>query len=508
MFVFNMQFLWKYIDEIAGKGIEAPIIAELLFYQALAMMPQAMVFGVLVGSVMTMGNMAEHHELTSMKSAGMSIFRVMRPLIFFCFFLSGISFLFSNTIIPFTALKFKSILYDIRRKKPALSFDKGQFNDDFKDVALFVGDKSEDGTTLYDLKIYDHRTPNGYQGQTNASTGKLFFMTDTTQDKIQVRTDSGKLIPKDTAITRRYLVVKLENGVQYQETEPKDSKHPLAYPEIKMHFEEYTTMFDLTQFDFNETNEDLFKGHYSLLTTKQLLHAVDSLEIQRNYRLRRYQLGTDGMFHFRRTGAIVGDTSPVNKNRPLRCYYPDLKDRKAYNIVLDASITNFDSLIPAKQRVQIHQRAQSFAQNMQGQSASFGNYIKGSYRIHANYENEVHQKLSFAFACLLFLFIGGPLGAIIRKGGFGWPIMVSIIFFILFFMLYTSGQRLAKKGEIICWIGSWLPNLSLAPIGLLFTYTAFKDARLANLSQFKFLLDKLLQLFNRKKNADKADGES
>ena len=153
MFIFNMQFLWKYIDDIIGKGLDLSIILELLFYQSLAMIPRAMVFGVLIASVMTMGNLAEKYELVTMKSVGISLMRVLRPLIFLCLLIAGISFIFSDTFIPITATKFKTVLHDIRSQKPALSFKEGQYNDDFKEISIYVGKKNKNGRELEQIKI-------------------------------------------------------------------------------------------------------------------------------------------------------------------------------------------------------------------------------------------------------------------------------------------------------------------------------------------------------------------
>lgn len=502
MFIFNMQFLWKYIDDIIGKGVDVSIILELLFYQSLAMIPRAMVFGVLIASVMTMGNLAEHYELATMKSAGLSLFRVMLPLMFFGVLLSGISFLFSDRLIPITALKFKSTLHDIRNQKPALSFKEGQFNDDFQKVSIFVEKKAGNGKVLQGVKIYDHTTTTGYKGQTNAEQGKLFYTKDTTETTIQIsmrESDSDTTVLKDTSVRRSYLVVKLENGTRYEELDP-ESEHPKAYPHIEMNFDSYTTLFDMSEFEFNQTDKDLFKGHYSLLTTRQLLKAIDSLYKRRQERFELLKKNADGMFQFRREGLTLQerDTLPVGSARYLKHYYPPAV-KKMPELVLDPEMEHFYTIIPPSKKEYIYQRAVGFCQNIKGQASGLKTYLKTNRRMHAEHENEVHQKLSFALACLLFLFIGAPMGAIIRKGGFGWPILVALSFFMTFFVFYLVGERLSKSASITVWIGSWLPNLVLAPFGLLFTYMALYDARIISLDKIKRLLAAIRALFSKEK---------
>lgn len=485
MFIFNMQFLWKYIDDIIGKGLELQIILELLFYQSLAMIPRAMVFGLLIASVMTMGNFAEKYELVSMKSAGMSIFRIMRPLIALAAFLAIVSYYFSNNLIPYTALKFKSTLYDIRKQKPALSFQSGQFNDDFKDVAIFVDSKDKSGKTLNKLKIYDHTVAGGYKGQTNAKSGTLFFFKDTITESIK-KSVADTTIVMDSVINKSYLVVKLKEGTRYEELIPENDR-PLAYPHIEMKFETYTTAFDMSEFEFSETNENLFKGHSSLMTSSQLLRAVDSLKEKRFDRYKVFQKNADAMFYFRREGKLYSDTIELKELEYYKSYAPVIKDH-SYNIEVDTTLKKFSDLMNRAKKDYLYQRAAGFCQNIKGQSASLVEYRKTNKRIHCEHENELHQKLSFAIALILFLFIGAPMGAIIRKGGFGWPILVAFIFFMVFFVLFMIGDNLAKKGEITTWIGSWLPNLILFPFGFFLTYKSLNDSRIVSGDRWRSFL--------------------
>ncbi len=493
MFIFNMQFLWKYIDDIIGKGLDVGIIMELLFYQSLAMIPRAMVFGVLIAAVMTLGNLAEHYELVTLKSAGVSLFRVMRPLLFVCSFLAATSLFFSDQLIPFTALKFKTILNDVRQKKPALSFEEGQYNNDFQQVSIFVGKKGKQGKYLHQVKIYEHNNPAGYKGHTAAKRAALFFTQDTVSKTIKISQPDGKpTLEKDTIISRNFLVIKLENGTRYDELAVKPDR-PKAYPHMQMNFETYTTMFDLSEFDFNQTNEDLFKNHHSLLSIKQLLRAIDSLY---NLRLGRYAMlkrNADAMFQFRREGVNPSDTAAIPSHKYAKHYVPSLAALHSPKVVLDTTLKHFGDRIPDDKAEYLYQRAAGYCRNIAGQANGVQQYMRTSEKIHVKYENEIYQKLSFAFACLLFLFIGAPMGAIIRKGGFGYPILVAFIFFMIFFVLYLAGERLAKNLALECWLGAWLPNIALFPFGFILTYKAINDTRIFDFNKIKVVAQKVFK---------------
>jgi len=491
MFVFNMQFLWKYIDDIIGKGLDLTIILELLLYQSLAMIPRAMVFGVLIASVMTLGNLAEHYELVSMKSAGVSLFRVMMPLLMVSMLLASVSLVFSDQLIPITALKFKSVLTDIRTQKPALSFDEGQFNNDFKDVSLFVGKKMKGGKRLQHVRIYDHTTPSGYKGQTNAQEAGLYYTRDTFHKKIKRPQKEGeKPTVKDTVVHKSFLVVELKNGSRYEELQANPDR-PKAYPHMQMNFETYTKLFDMSEFEFKKTDENLFRGHYSFLSIRQLLRAIDSLYRVRKERHAMMIRNADAMFQFRREGISYHDTVDLHPHQYFKQYGIAPVVAGTPHIKVDTIPNSFPDLIPRKKVNHIYQRAAGYCQNIKGQTKGLQQYNKVSRRNHANHENEIHQKFSFALACLLFLFIGAPMGAIIRKGGFGWPILVAFLFFMAFFVFYLAGERLAKNLAMPCWLGAWLPNVVLLPFGFYLTYTALNDRRVINTDIFIQAYEKL-----------------
>lgn len=473
VFIFNMQFLWKYIDDIVGKGLELRVIAELLFYQALAMVPRSLAFGVVIASVMTLGNLAEHYELASMKSAGISLLRVMQPLIIVTTGLAVASFIFSNNIIPVTALQFKTRLYDIRRAKPALDLEPGQFNNDFKNMVIYIGAKDKQSRKLENVRIYDHNQRNpGGGNQTNAKKGELYFSDD-----------------------KRYLVIKLDDGRRFEQVNPGFKTTSNYYPYMRMRFDEFQTLFDMAEFNFSETDKNLFKNHYSLLTLQQLWNSMDSLLIRREQRVDDIQKNTSNFYYYQRTGvAEVTDSS----TRPLRQYSPF---EEAPEVELLEVPKNYQDVLPIGDLVSIYKRAQSFARNVKTQASNVERSLPHYTEELAAHENEVHIKFVFAIACLVFLFIGAPMGAIIRKGGFGWPIFISFFFFMAFFVLHLAGERLAKNLIWPCWMGSWMPVWALLPIAVFLSYRAMNDSSSFNFSAIRGFF---VRIFQPKKWKDKS----
>jgi lipopolysaccharide export system permease protein len=484
VFVFNMQFLWRYIDEIVGKGLELSIILELLFYQALAMVPIAMIFGTALASVMTLGQLAEHYELTTMKSSGVSLFRVMRSLIFFCVLVAIGSFAISNYAIPVASLKFKSRLFDIRKKKPALTLQAGAFNNDFKDYNIYIHKKDSNNRTLHGVRVYDHSRQMGNISQTNAEKGELYFSED-----------------------KRYLIIKLINGERQEERAPQPN-HPYAFPYWRISFKQYVSMFDMAQFETKRTDEDAFSNHATLLSMGQLLNAIDSLQQRNKTKLLELRRNSQAFFQATRSAPIQQDSngrittvaydshmdttrsfSPANTQK-----YPLLAVKDSF-FRLEGDSSRFYHAL---------QRAIGFSRHISTQAQNMVKQLENQESHHAEYEHEIHKKIMFAFACLVFLFIGAPVGAIIRKGGFGLPVLIVFIAFMAFFVLDLAGGRLVKQLFVPCWLGSWVPMLLLAPIGLLLTYQAAQDTQITFFNRArKWVANSLSAFSSRFKRAKK-----
>lgn len=430
MFVFFMMFIFKYIDDFVGKGLGAGVLSKLFFYFSLTTIPMALPLAILLSSLMTFGNLGEHFELSALKSSGLSLQRIMFPLIITIVLLSISAFYFSNYILPKTNLKAGSLLYDVRESKPALLFKEGVFNNRIDGYSIRVGKKEKDGRTLKDILIYDHRAMQGNTVVLSAQSGKM----EETADKM-------------------FLVLTLKNGVSYKEMadNPKDARtHPL----IRDKFEERTIRFDLSEFKMSRTNEDLFKNNYQMLNLAQLKHTVDSLDTKIENRKRDFGTQLRKSYYTRST--------PVVEN-------PDPN--------ADVSVNYFDGY-SKEDKLNILETASNIARSAKAYAESVSNDYYADYYSMLKYNIEWHRKFTLSIACIVLFFIGAPLGAIIRKGGLGMPVVISVVFFITFHVLSISGEKLAKEGSMPTWEGMWMATFVLLPIGVFLTYKATADSTL------------------------------
>ena len=263
LFILLLQFLWKYLDDLVGKGLEWHIIARLMFYASSTFVPLALPLAILLSSLMTFGNLGEHYELVAIKAAGISLRKAMRPLVFLSVFLTILAFLFANYVLPLANLKFGSLLYDVRQKKLAFNLNEGMFNNSLDNFVIYIGKKDKDNKTIYDVNIYDHTAR---MGDTKGITAKKGIV---------------ELSPDQTKV-----IFTLFIGSRY--TEITDQRnYRVTRPFEILHFKRFVRTFDLTQFDLSRTNENLFKSHYSMLNIRQLNHSIDSLSKQREKRLDR-----------------------------------------------------------------------------------------------------------------------------------------------------------------------------------------------------------------------------
>lgn len=456
LFVLIMQFLWKYIDDIVGKGLDVSIILELLFYRSTALVPMALPIAVLISSVMVMGNLGERYELASIKSSGIPLLRVMRPLIVIAFCISFLSYLSSDYLIPYSNLKFKSRLYDIRKQKPTFNLAEGSFNDDFGGTIIRIGEKNEDGSELKDILIYDHSGNRGNDKQINAKKGEMYSTTD-----------------------KGYLVMRLFDGHQYEEIKPASRDKNDNYEHLHIKFKEWEKVFDMSEFDMNETNQDLFKNHQSMLNTWQLIDAIDSLERRKIKRQKDVFKSVKAYFYpLRRTDSIQQEVALAIS-----------RDTTPRELVAD-----FINTIPPEKRGQLVGSALTRARNVKNYAQNAMNDTPKIDKSITAHEIELHRKFSLAYACIMFLFIGAPMGAIVRKGGFGWPILIAIIFFVFFIMFNIMGEKSAKIMVITAFQGMWMPCMVLTPVGLFLTWKAMNDSKVLNMDTYTAFVTRI---FNR-----------
>jgi lipopolysaccharide export system permease protein len=445
-----MMFIFKYIDDFVGKGIGASILSQLFFYFSLTTIPMALPLAILLSSLMTFGNLGEHFELTAMKSAGLSLQKVMTPLIITTVLLSVSAFYFSNNILPLTNLKAGSLLYDVRESKPALMFKEGVFNNSIQGFSIRIDKKEKDGKTLRDILIYDHRAMKGNDVVLYAKSGKM----EETADKM-------------------FLVLTLKDGVSYKDISdsPKDAEtHPL----VRDRFEERVIRFDLSAFKMNRTNEDLFKSNYQMMTLAQLNTVADSLRAKNEQRRSE--------FHKHLTNSYYSKSS---------LFLSKLDSNK-----VKATIPDYFAKLPKAQQLSIIEAATNMARNAKTTAEGMSDDIISEEYSIFRCDIEWHRKFTLSVACIVLFFIGAPLGAIIRKGGLGMPVVVSVIFFIIFHILSITGEKLAKEGEMPPYMGMWMATAILLPIGIFLTAKATSDSNLFDMNAY---IDPVKKLFKNKK---------
>jgi lipopolysaccharide export system permease protein len=426
LFVLLMQFLWKYIDDLVGKGIDVIIIVKLMIYVSVTLIPLALPLSLLLASIMTFGNLAEHFEITACKSAGVSLQRLMRPLIITAIAISLSAFYFSNYVLPVANLKMNALLYDVRQQKPALLIKEGIFYNGIDGYSIRIGKKDDDGQTLKDILIYDHTE--------NRGNSKLIIA------------ESGKMVMSDD---ERFLLLNLFKGSSFEEKQNRPGR--FSRPLMRTQFDSELVRFDLNSFKLTRTNEQLFRDNYQMLNLRQLSSAADSLK-------KRIAIRQDD-FLKQLTSFIRVDSGKTDNK-----------------LISAKSNDNFIRNFPEEKRKVIVNTAIYSVRNMKEITDNVTNELKSTSRVLSKHEIEWQRKFSLSFACLILFFIGAPLGAIIRKGGLGTPVIVSIIFFITYYIISITGEKFAREGVIPAWKGMWLSTIILLPVGIILTYKATTDS--------------------------------
>jgi len=458
IFILLMQFLWQWIEDFIGKGLEISVMAKLLFYTSLTFVPMALPLAILLSSLMCFGNMGEFYELVAMKASGISVWKVMRPLLFFSIVMSIMGFFFSNNVLPYANLKMSSMLYDVTRKKMTLEIPEGVFYRGIDKYVIRVGKKGDDGKSLYEIMIYDHTDDKGNTMVTVADSG---FMAMTP--------------------SQREMIFTLYDGYNYSEVvEDKDYRN--RRPFQKMSFKRQIITFDMSQFDLGHTDEDAFKSHQNMMNIKQLSYSIDSLskmyvkdkERFMDNNFKRYQNLTSGLDAYtgfddrsqRRMGDLVANDTIETFKWPLISNFKE-KERKT---VLDMAVSTTNNI---RDNVVINEK--DFARRDE------------NIRKH---QQVLQTKFTLSVACLLFFFIGAPLGAIIRKGGLGMPVVVSVVFFVVYYVITITSERVALSGDMPIFLGAWLSSIVLFPIGFFLTFKATTDSALLDAESWKKIFKK------------------
>ncbi len=440
-----MQFVWKYIDDLVGKGLEWYVIAQLMFYAAATFVPLALPLAILISSIMTFGNLAEHYELAALKSAGISLQKIMRPLIIATFFISISAFLFSNFMLPIVNLKMGSLLYDIRQSKPALDLKPGIFYKDIDNYVIRVQEKSKDGKYLYNMMIYDHSARRGAHKVIIAQKGQMQLSND-----------------------KKNLLLTLYNGKTYEEIFD-DKTNSMRKSMLRSVFEKQVIRFDLTSFGFERTNEELFKDNYQMLNVAQLSAEVDTIRQKGREREKEFAKGFSSF--------LVNPGIKHPKHMQHAAASPDYFEK----------LTTLD-----KER--ILEGALNNARNYKSQLSSAKDEKQHRQNNINKHLIEWHKKFTLSFACMVLFFVGAPLGAIIRKGGVGMPMVVSVIFFLFFHVMNIMGEKFSKEGVLPPYQGMWIATAVLLPIGIFLTSKATSDSALFDINNYL----RIFKLFSRK----------
>lgn len=453
MFILLMQFVWKYIDDFVGKGLDWFLILELMFYVAVTLVPMALPLAILLASIMTFGNLAESYELTALKSSGMSLQKVMKPLIITTGIMAIGAFLFSNFVLPVANLKMGTLLYDITHQKPSLDIKEGVFYNGIQDFTIKVAKKDARKNILYNILIYDHTQRQGNNKVVMAKEGRMKMSAD-----------------------ENFLLITLKDGHSYEEVVSQSNKG--FKPLTRTSFKEETIVMDMRDFKMIRTDESLFKDNYQMMNIAQLSNEIDTLRKENE----------------ERKFSII---KQVNKNFNL--FSDTIVQTENYDSITTLILNqkNWLMIYNAEEQKRIFENALNLARTNQSYMNVNTLSIKNAIETESRYKIEWHKKFTLSFACLVLFFIGAPLGAIIRKGGIGMPAVVSVCFFLIFHVLSITGEKSAKEGVWEAWQGAWMATIILLPIGIFLTYKATKDSALFDLDAY---LNPLKKIFLKKNN--------
>lgn len=445
-----MQFIWLYVDDMLGKGIEWYVIAELLIYSSANLVPLALPLAVLLASLMTFGNLGEHFELVSFKAAGISLQKIMRPIFILVAFLSLGAFLFANNIVPVANLKFFSLLHDIRNQKPAINIKPGVFYNEIEGYTIRIRGKEEmdDGTEmLKKVMIYNHSENRGNRQLTVADSATMSISAD-----------------------KKYFLMKLFDGVDYQEKQ--EDKTDKVYPFSRFSFQENEMRIGLEGFQFKRNDEDAFKHDYRMFNLKQIKNQSDTLR-------RKYNESVDGVNQVIQFSYLFNDTIFIKK---------EITSSKRIDV------DQYLNTLLQDEQNQIYGIAISNCRTNKGRSGAAATEQLLSKKSLASLGVEWHRKFAFSLACIIMFFIGAPLGAIVKKGGLGMPVVISVVFFVFFWILSIIGEDMSKELIILPYQGMWLSIVVLLPLGFFFTYKATTDSTMFNLDAYIGFFKKIFKI--------------
>ncbi|WP_373822139.1 LptF/LptG family permease [Bacteroides heparinolyticus] len=438
LFIFMMQFLWRYVDELIGKGLEMTVMAQFFFYSALTLVPVSLPLAVLLAALITFGNFGERFELLAMKAAGISLLKIMRPLIIFIVFICCLSFYFQNVIGPKAQTDLGTLLISMKQKAPELDIPEGVFYDEIDGYNLYVKRKNRDTGMLYDVLIYNFE-----KGFENAQI---------------IKADSGRL---EMTADKKHLYLHLYSGEQFENLKSQ-SMDQRNVPYRREAFREKHAIIEFDS-DFNMVDAGIMSNYSNSKNMKKLQMDIDSMQVQNDSLARvYYEEAMQGTYRVT-AGMTKEDTLKIEKAH-LGEYSVD-------------SIFNMATLV---EKQKIISTAIGRAEGAGSDWSFKSNDISMTENNLRRHMTSWHEKLTFSLACLIFFFIGAPLGGIIRKGGLGMPVVVSVLIFIVYYIINNTGYKMARDGKWIVWMGMWTSTAVLAPLGAFLTYKSNNDSVVLN----------------------------
>ena len=439
LFIFMMQFLWKYVDEMVGKGLEVSVLAQFFFYSALTLVPLSLPLAILLAALITFGNFGERFELLAMKAAGVPLLKIMRPLIIFITFICCVSFYFQNVIGPIAETKLWTLLFSMKQKSPEVDIPEGVFYDEIDGYNLYVKHKNRKTGMLYDVLIYNFE-----KGFENAQI---------------IKADSGRL---EMTADKQHLYLHLYSGEQFENLKSQNMSQKNV-PYRRETFREKHAIIEFNS-DFNMVDAGFMSNQSRSKDMKMLQAGIDSMKVLNDSVGRvYYQEAMGGTYKPTSTVLSKQDTVKI-ETANLRFYNVD----SLYNVATLAQKQKILSTAVS--------RAESAASDWSFKSFSLLQ-TESSLRRHMT---SWHDKLTLSLACLIFFFIGAPLGGIIRKGGLGMPVVVSVLIFIIYYIINNTGFKMARDGKWIVWMGMWTSTAVLAPLGAFLTYKSNNDSVVLN----------------------------
>lgn len=470
LFVLLMTFLWQYLDDLVGKGLETMIILELMSYALMSLVPLAIPLSALLASIMTFGNLGERLELLSIKASGISLFRIMKPLIILNIFLMVFAFYIADQVIPVTNQKFAALLTSVKRQRPEMIIKEGVFSNDLQGFSIKVGKKDKESQTLHDILIYDHRS-----GSNNAPT---------------IVADSGYL---NMSVDKQYMILTLFEGERYLEVKENRRKRVKTYPFQREKFVRQEMVISVDGFDLERQDENDWKDGYKMQTNRQLERTIDSLDVLQKDRIEKI--------------ALAIKFNPEINLQVRNSFQPDSL-KLDFDLVLRDTL-NIDTLInrlSETNRGRVIDIASRKARENQKVMLKYDAQFYGHQKRLTKHYNEWHKKYTLSLAVLIFFFIGAPLGAIIRKGGFGLPVVVSILFFIAYYLVSMIGEKVAREGVWSVATAMWISTAIFLPLGAFLSYEAITDSAVLSAESYSKFIKKInpfRKFFKKKVESEK-----